>query len=130
MPKILVVDDEPGYPRILSIILEHEGFEVATAQSPKEALEVGHRWNPDLLIVDWMLNDPSDGVDVAHQLRTVYPAMRTIVITGYPSDDLKTRIASIPGSQFLAKPFTPENLIAMAWQATADSGPPSRPTRG
>lgn len=130
MPKILVVDDEPGYPHILSIILEHEGFEVATAESVPEALDVGGRWAPDLLIIDWMLNDIRDGVDVALKLRSQYAAMRTIVITGYPSEELKARIATVPEAQFLAKPFTPEILVSMAWQTAGGSRVRVRPAPG
>ncbi len=65
----------------------------------------------DVLIVDWMLSDDADGLDVAEALRAIHPDLQTIVVTGYPSDDLEARVGSIPAAQYLAKPYKPAQLI-------------------
>ena len=122
MIRVLVVDDEPDYPRLLSIILSKEGFEVATATTGVEALEVGGYFAPDVLIVDWMLNGTEDGLWVAEALRRKYPAIRTILITGYPSMDLEAEVERLPAMRFLAKPFTPADLISLVRHAIGQEG--------
>ncbi|MBN2022465.1 MAG: response regulator [Pirellulales bacterium] len=118
MVRVLVVDDEPDYPRLLSIILSKEGFEVATATDASEALEVGSRFDPEVLIVDWMLNGTEDGLWIAEALRQKYPLLQTILITGYPSTELEARVERLPAMRFLAKPFTPADLIGLVREAS------------
>ncbi|MBN1909256.1 MAG: response regulator [Pirellulales bacterium] len=113
MVRVLVVDDEPDYPRLLDIILSKEGFEVRTAASGAEALEVGGRFAADVLIVDWMLDGAEDGLRIARELRSQHPTLQTILITGYPSLDLESQVNQEPATRFLAKPFAPADLIAL-----------------
>jgi len=118
MVRVLVVDDEPDYPRLLNIILSKEGFEVATAESASEALNVGAHFAPEVLIVDWMLNGTEDGLWIAEALRQEYPALQTILITGYPSLELEAQVKRLPATRFLAKPFTPADLIELVREAS------------
>ncbi|MBN1588727.1 MAG: response regulator [Pirellulales bacterium] len=117
MKKVLVVDDEPDYPQLLSIILTKEGFDVKTAADGNEAREVAEAFVPDVLVVDWMLQGSEDGLQVAEHLTEMNPTLRTILITGYPSLDLETRVEQIPSAQFLSKPFTPAHLIDLVREA-------------
>jgi CheY-like chemotaxis protein len=118
--RVLVVDDEVDYPRLLSIILGKEGFDVQTAATGAEAMQVVEHFLPDVLIVDWMLEAADNGLDVAKAIEARNPNLRTILITGYPSPSLEARIEQVPNVEFLAKPFAPSDLVAMV-RAAADS---------
>lgn len=119
MVRVLVVDDEPDYPELLSIILGAEGFDVQTATTGAEAMRVVEHFVPDVLIVDWMLEASDSGLDVAKAIESRNPNLRTILITGYPSPSLEARIDQLPNVELLAKPFTPADLVAMV-RAAAD----------
>ena len=111
--KLLVVDDEPDYPHFLKIILSAEGFKVETASSGTEALDTARRFMPDVLISDWKLNGKYTGLDIANALRQANPRLETILITGYTSLELQTRVNGHPHTHFLAKPFEPYEIIAL-----------------
>jgi DNA-binding response OmpR family regulator len=108
--NILIVDDESGYREPLTAMLGCEGYRVCAAASGREAIEASSHFPPDLIIVDWMLRDQTDGLAVIQTLRSSFPSLKTIVITGYPTATLETRIANVPGCQLLAKPFTWKEL--------------------
>jgi CheY-like chemotaxis protein len=64
--KILVVDDEPLYLRLLKVNLESEGYEIITARNGEEALEQVSQAIPNLIIMDVMM-PKMDGI-AAHYL--------------------------------------------------------------
>jgi DNA-binding NtrC family response regulator len=113
MTRVLVVDDEPDYPQLLSIILSKEGFEVQTAASSEEARCVAKEFTPDVLIVDWMLDGAKDGLQVSQTLGELNPGMRTVLITGYPSDAVEAHAEQVATAHFLNKPFTPSQLVEL-----------------
>lgn len=67
--RILVIDDDEDFRASVGAILEHEGYEVATATSGREGLETIERIEPDLVIVDVMMDDPSDGYGVTQAIK-------------------------------------------------------------
>jgi DNA-binding response OmpR family regulator len=117
MVKVLVIDDEPAYRDSLRLLMPCEGFEVETAANAQEAFDVADRFRPDVLIVDWMLKDRTDGLDIAEKLRGSLEHLRVIVITGYPTATLEARIRNSPATQFLTKPFTLSDLIDAIYAA-------------
>jgi len=112
MANILIIDDEPGYRDPLRTMLSLEGYQVRAAAGGTEAIELAADFQPDLVIVDWMLRDQRDGIDVVLALRVSNPQLKTIVITGYPTASLEARVHDILSCQFLAKPFTLNELRA------------------
>jgi len=117
MVKVLIVDDEPAYRDSLRLLIPCEGFEVETACNAEEAKDVSQRFGPDVLIVDWMLRDKTDGLDLAEGLRQRHPNMHVILITGYPTASLEARIRNVPATQLLTKPFTLNRLIGSIYAA-------------
>ncbi len=110
MARVLIIDDTETYRRYLKLELEEEGHEVETAADGGEAVIVAERFKPDLLVVDWMLRDSRDGLEVARELSASLPNMRTILITGYPSVDLRRKALDASVVRFLKKPFSLETL--------------------
>jgi DNA-binding response OmpR family regulator len=107
MPTVLVVDDEKMICRMLSRILEHEGFTVITAGSGTEALSAvrSHSAPIDLLISDMSLGG-MDGPSVAVELLALEPAMKVLFISG---EEQKERCL---GFEFMEKPFALSALVA------------------
>ena len=86
METVLVVDDEKNYPLILSAVLEEEGFEVLTANSGREALEIQKTSDVDLILTDMKM--PSmDGIELLEKIKARDPDMPVIMMTAYGSID-------------------------------------------
>ena len=80
-PKILIVEDEPDIAGTLQSYLGRRGFQVSTTASGLEALLLIEISKPDVVILDFSLNDLS-GQDVLKRLREKDQQTRVIVITG------------------------------------------------
>ena len=105
MSKILVVEDEKGYREQLQTILSWEGYDVRTAANGREAIDIGARFRPDVLVTDWMLRDQIHGFHVIGALRLVHDSFRAILITAFASQDLKAEAGTRRVFQFVEKPF-------------------------
>jgi len=117
MGKVLVVNDEAACRESLRLLLSLESFEVIVAADGEEAVAMGKDFLPDVLVVDWVLTGRIDGLQAAEALRAINPRMQVVVMTGYPSDDLETRVKAMPGFQYLAKPFIPAEMTAAVHKA-------------
>ncbi len=110
MPNVLIVDDEPDYRELLRAMLSREGYAVETARDANEALAIQKFFEPQVVIVDWMLRNKLHGLDVIALLRNAGVDFESIIITGYPSDSLTAQIAESNVFAFLEKPFNATEL--------------------
>jgi DNA-binding NtrC family response regulator len=110
MSRILIVDDEFDYREQLGIILSWAGHEIKGVASGREAIDVGARFRPDVLIADWMLRNHIHGLHVAEVLRIVCPQMQSILITGFASQDLENEAHRLQIYDFIEKPFDKEQI--------------------
>lgn len=126
--RVLMVDDEQGMRLGASRILErytvalpdHEGevgFAVDTAESGEEALAKIEQSPPDILLLDHKLPAMS-GLDVLNRLLADKRDVLTVMITAYAT--LETAVAATKRGafDFLAKPFTPDELRATVFKAS------------
>lgn len=125
MPKVLIVDDEHACRDSLRLLLSLEDFDIRMASSGDEAIDIAEEFQPDVVIVDWLLRNGMDGLDVVVALRERNPSVQAVVVTGYPSDELEDRIKALPDAQYLAKPFAPDELIAATHRAAALANDPA-----
>jgi DNA-binding NtrC family response regulator len=105
MARVLIVDDELGFRQTLCRFVSRLGHQAEAAGGGESALEVGQRFDPDLLVVDWMLGGSLNGLEVAQLLSAAKPSLRTIVISGYPSAELASQTENAQIVAFLEKPF-------------------------
>jgi len=113
MPRVLVVDDERACRDSLRLLLStYPGWEVETASGAEEAREICRRFEPEVLIVDWMLGEGYCGLDLAETLRADRPDLEVILVTGYPSAELSEAVAGDSSIRHLTKPFQTGELIA------------------
>ena len=68
MTKVLVVDDDPDFVEIVSMVLRKEGFEIESATSGDAALKQMRASPPDILLLDVMMSTILDGVNVSFSM--------------------------------------------------------------
>lgn len=91
--KILVVDDEKNILKLYKAELEEEGYNVVTANSGREALEVFEKEQPDLVTLDILMPD-IDGIQVLRQMKEKKPTLPIIMLTAYDyRDDFSVWVA-------------------------------------
>ena len=108
---ILIVDDEAPVRNVLSVSLQHLGYQVATASSGAEALQKYQlaREPYGLVILD-MIMPKMSGDQVYKELRKIDPNARVLVISGYTSEESLRSILDHGGLGYIQKPFTIEEL--------------------
>ncbi|MCR6492581.1 response regulator [Cellulomonas sp. P24] len=110
MTKILVVDDDPGLLRALSINLRARHFEVQTASDGASALRLAGSFVPDLVVLDLGLPD-LDGVDVVAGLRG-WTTVPIIVLSARDSQATKVDALDAGADDYMTKPFGMDELLA------------------
>jgi signal transduction histidine kinase len=113
MQKILIVDDEPRNRTLLEVMLAPEGFQLLTAGTGEEALEVVARQPPDLILLDVMMPG-MDGFQVTAKLKGDPATKHVPVIMVTALDDRSARMMglSVGAEDFLSKPVDRAELLA------------------
>ena len=109
VPNVLVVDDERTVCNSCKKILTQEGYNVEVALSGEEALNKVKGKGFDVLITDWKMPE-IDGIEVAKRIKKENPDIAVIMITGYPSVESSIKAMRSGVSDYVPKPFTPEEL--------------------
>lgn len=122
-PRILVVDDEETVRKLITMVLQSEGYAVDTASNGLEALKAIDTDPPALVIADIMMPELS-GLELVEGLRH-HPhtnALPIIFITA--SDDPKhfAQSVNLKARQFISKPFANDDLLAKVRRVV---GPPT-----
>ena len=109
--SVLIVDDEYSVRNVLSLALQHLGYEVLTASSGPEALsKIKARNRPvDLVLLD-MLMPQMSGEQTFFELKAIDPQIRVLIISGFASEEAIKSILDNGGLGFVQKPFTIEAL--------------------
>lgn len=107
--RVLVVDDEPDIRATVSAMLEIEGYSVVEATNGADALAAIEQDPPDLILLD-MRMPVLDGWGFADELRR--RSMRIPIVVMTAARDAATWAAEIAASDYLAKPFGFDDLIA------------------
>jgi response regulator RpfG family c-di-GMP phosphodiesterase len=109
--RILVIDDEPNICRLLQRYLSRLGYDVQTAGSAADALELLVKGRYDLVLTDLRLPGPS-GLDLLVEVRSRSPGTRTILMSAHA--DVYAAAAAIERGvdQLIVKPFELEDLRA------------------
>ena len=114
MTKILVVDDE-------RIVLEScrrvlgERYDVSLAKSADEAMELMSREPLSLILLDIKMPG-KDGMRLMRQVKEKWPEIPVIIMSGYVTNETMQEVAKTDAATFLAKPFTPDELVQAVQQ--------------
>ena len=130
MPKkILVVDDDPDIQEFCRVVLEAAGYEVLTAASAAEGKQAVTAKNPDLVVLDIMMDYDTDGFNVAFKLREEPETARipVIIMSGFTKElETKTHIfepmmyREWPAAKFFEKPVKLADLAAAIAELLAE----------
>ncbi|MGO9490504.1 MAG: response regulator transcription factor [Solirubrobacteraceae bacterium] len=109
--RLLVVDDDPAVREALALVLDLNGFEVATAVDGREAIRTIAAASPDAVILD-VLMPGLDGLEVCRRIRAIGDRTPVLMLTARA--EVSQRVAGLEAGadDYLAKPFAREELIA------------------
>jgi two-component system sensor histidine kinase EvgS len=115
---VLLVEDESAVLRLSKIVLERFGYDVLTAATPGEAIQLfdSHQGPVHLLVTDVVMPE-MNGRELAARLRAARPELKTLFVSGYSASALAPRGVLDEGVHFLQKPFSLDDLAASVRQA-------------
>jgi CheY-like chemotaxis protein len=119
---VLIVDDEAQVCELSAATLRRAGYQVLTAASGREAIELANELNPiDVLLTDLRMPNMNGG-ELARALSTTHPQLRVIVMSGFADEILETVDRRAPIAR-LDKPFTQAALKDAVRRAVDDLKP-------
>ena len=113
--RLLIVEDDRSITELLKFHFAREGFTVTSTGNGEEALILIEEVKPDLVILDWMIEETS-GLEVCRRLRR-RPDTATlpiIMLTARGDEEDRVRGLETGADDFVAKPFSPRELVARA----------------
>ena len=113
--RLLIVEDDRSITELLKFHFAREGFTVTSTGNGEEALILIQEVKPDLVILDWMIEETS-GLEVCRRLRR-RPETATlpiIMLTARGDEEDRVRGLETGADDFVAKPFSPRELVARA----------------
>jgi two-component system response regulator HydG len=116
MPKILLIEDDISFCKLLEKFLIKKAYEVSIAFSADEARTAIRKESFNLVLMDIRLPD-SDGIGLMTEFKTLNPKVPVILMTGY--SDVNTAVKAIKNgaSDYISKPFNPEEVLLVITNA-------------
>lgn len=124
---VLIVDDDPGMGRLLSIRLESEGYSVRTAEDGEAAMAEAAKSRPDIVVSD-MRMEPVGGMALLQRLQESLPGLPVIMMTAYGTIPDAVEATRRGAYGFVTKPIDKDELLeriqeALTLQNRGKSGP-------
>jgi len=115
--NILVVDDDRDTQDLLREVLGGEGYQVSTAGSAEQALEVGQHELFDVIISDMRLGPDLNGLDVLRAYKSVQPESEVILITAFGSMETAIEAVKAGAFDYISKPFEIDEVLLQVGRA-------------
>jgi DNA-binding NtrC family response regulator len=109
LPEILVIDDEIVVGNSVRKILKPKGYHVDHAETPSVAMEILSERPVDIVLLDMKIPGVK-GLDLLEAIKEENPAVPVIMITGYATVETAVESIKLGASDYVAKPFTPDEL--------------------
>jgi len=115
---VLLVDDDADFVEMNRVLLEENGYAVRVAYSARQCLAQVASQRPDLIILDMVMESPSDGFDVSRELRnSEYTKKIPLVMITSVNDSIPFRIEPdrtwLPVDALIEKPVDPTLLLSV-----------------
>jgi len=107
--KILAIDDDISFRRVLEYNLQEEGYEVLTAATGEAGLRIFEEQRPDLVITD-MKMPGMDGLQVLKGIKEHSPESLVIIITAFGAVDAAVEAMKLGAYDYITKPFNRDEL--------------------
>lgn len=108
--KILVIEDDAGLRRTVSLLLEGEDYDVSTAANGTTGLAKAQEWNPDVILADIRMPG-MDGLEFVEKYVGHGGTADVIIMTAYGSPDTAIEAIRKGAFDYIDKPFAPDALI-------------------
>ena len=109
MSKLLIIDDEEGIRKVLTLSLTNDGYDVSAAAGGEEGIELFKKESPSIILTDIKMPG-MDGIETLKQIKELNPDAEVIMITGHGDMDLAIEALKLDASDFLNKPIKDEAL--------------------
>jgi two-component system phosphate regulon response regulator PhoB len=111
--KMLLVEDDAALAELLTWHFQREDFEVAQTPDGEEALILAQERTPDIVLLDWMVENLS-GIEVCRRLRRMNETANVpiIMLTARGEEEDRVRGLETGADDYVTKPFSPRELIA------------------
>lgn len=119
--RVLVVDDEADNCEYVKLLLTREGYEVETLTDPTKTVDVLRGSDFHLVILDMMMPQMS-GTEVLEQIRKFDTDVAVVVATAFPTVDSAVASLKAQASDYVKKPFEPNDFLAAVTAALAKKG--------
>ncbi len=119
--RILLVDDDPGLLRLISIRLRAERYEVEAVESAEAALGVLPRFRPDLVITDLRMEN-MDGIGLLKEIQRQWPGLCVLLLTAHGTIPDAVEATQSGAFGFLTKPVDKQQLLDSVERAMKVSG--------
>jgi len=119
--RILVVDDDPGLLRLLTIRLRAENYDVEAVEGGPQAVAAASRFRPDLVITDLRM-EPMDGIGLLKELQNRWPGLKVILLTAHGTIPDAVQATQMGAFGFLTKPVDKQELLDQVQKALRISG--------
>lgn len=117
--RLLLVDDDPLTVQSMAQIFEAEGFEVFTASSSEEAMQVFQE-NPAHVVIADLVMPGKSGIELTRQVKELSPGTSVVVITGHASTRAAVGALKSGAADFLPKPVEPDTLRLVVSELSRD----------
>ena len=108
--RILIIDDDENIRKVLTTILEDEGYDVESVDTAKKAIERTRRKFYNLALIDIRLPD-MEGIELLTKMKNTTPKIRKIIITGYPTLQNAVEAVNRGADAYIMKPFDMEKVL-------------------
>ena len=119
--RILVVDDDPGLLRLLTIRLRSQNYLVEPVDGPAKALAAVSRFRPDLVVTDLRMPE-MDGIGLLRELQRRWPSLNVIMLTAHGTIPDAVKATQSGAFAFLTKPVEKDQLLDEVRRALKTSG--------
>jgi two-component system response regulator PilR (NtrC family) len=109
--RILIVDDDENIRKVLTMILEDEGYVVDQAETAEQAIEKTEKNFYNMALIDIRLPD-MEGIELLTKMKDTMPKMRKIIITGYPTLQNAIEAVNRGADAYILKPFDINKVLA------------------
>ena len=109
-PRVILVDDDPGLLRLLTLRLKSEGYDVAASENATQAQTAIPRFQPDVVVTDLRMADV-DGIGLLRELQRRYPALPVILMTAHGTIPDAVEATKSGAFAFLTKPVDKDQLL-------------------
>jgi DNA-binding NtrC family response regulator len=121
--KTLIVDDDMIVLDSCKRVFEAEGFEVCVVPSADQALKAMKNSMFDILLIDVKMPE-RDGMYLMRAVKKQWPDVPIVVMSGYATPETIAEGLRLGAAEFIAKPFTPDELLEIVRQVLQKRGKP------